>query len=523
MSTGDGRQIVLASYVGLVSFDCRLLLASNPPVLLWLGVMATLTAWQRKRRTDIQHKAERGKKIKIYDPIEWEWLAEVLTKSDKVTDLHVRSPLLINYRNYDGEDEEYDNGAIHFADAFVRSQTVEKLWMDRWRLHSSHAVNALETALTFSANSTRLRCLSLRHSKFLDISKLEYWTGELAKKYPLEELEINHCMLRNDHVSALVAGLKTNRTLKTIDLSDNFISDNGAFSLAGLLAKNTTLERLILYKNKINPIGAVVLVSSSKRLKILDLSYNGLDNIGGACTQIATALKGNKSLTKLELDRPRFFSDSVDDLWLEPFIEALWFNTTCTDIALTYHSRSHSNHIKLNRLMEINSIATSPEEALAKKIEEFGPAPVRTQQKRVVDEAWRSFLSGVPDVVLEEELCMRKTIDIANTPDGESISLEPDGSGLALQHQIEQAARLVEVKQESEELKIQAEEAKHENKRLRLDLEKLKECVVCQDGDKCVVLFPCSHLALCTDCESLVNQCPLCRTKIEKSCKVNIA
>ena len=585
---------------------------------MWLGVMAKSTAWQRKRRTDIQDEAERGDLIRISDPIEWTLLAEVLTKSDKVTELDVEFRPTMGTAN---AKKEHDNGAIQFAEAFVRSQTVEKLWMHGWRLHSSSAKDVLENALRFSANSTRLRVLSLQGT-ILSISKLEYWTRELSKKYPLEELHITYCKLCNDHVSALVAGLKTNRTLKSIDFSSNSISDNGAMSLAGLLTTNTTLESLLLNGNKINPIGAVALVSSSKRLKILDLSYNDLDNIGGACTQIATALKGNKSLTKLELDGPGFFSDSVDEHWLEPFIEALWFNTTCTDIYLTYHSRSHSNHIKLNRLADINDTATSPEEALAKKIEEFGPASVRTQEKRVVDEAWRSFLSGIPNAVLEEELCMRKTIDIANAPDGASLSLEPDGSGRALQHQIEQAtrlvevkqektaaeeslaeakdhnqlhlakiskvtkekiaaessisdvrkekekletalkktrmkkteleesvtrakkqrleaegslkahmdqnkmqaARLVEVKQERSELEKQAEEAKETNAQLRLDLEKVKECVVCQDGDKCVVLFPCSHLAICADCEPHINSiCPICRGKIEKSFKVNIA
>ena len=150
-------------------------------------------------------------------------------------------------------------------------------------------------------------------------------------------------------------------------------------------------------------------MSSSKHLKILDLSGNDLDNIG-ACTQIATTLEGNKSLTELELDG-RFLSKckaNQDDLWLEPFIEALWFNTTCTDISLFDYFSSRPNYIKLKRLAEINDTATSPDEALAKKIEEFGSAPVRTQQKHMMDKEWRSFLSGIPDVVLEEELCMRK-------------------------------------------------------------------------------------------------------------------
>lgn len=49
-------------------------------------------------------------------------------------------------------------------------------------------------------------------------------------------------------------------------------------------------------------------------------------------------------------------------------------------------------------------------------------------------------------------------------------------------------------------------------------------CIICQDRDRCVVLFPCKHLCLCVECareiSSYQNDCPLCRTRISQ--KINV-
>lgn len=49
-------------------------------------------------------------------------------------------------------------------------------------------------------------------------------------------------------------------------------------------------------------------------------------------------------------------------------------------------------------------------------------------------------------------------------------------------------------------------------------------CIICQDRDRCVVLFPCRHLCLCVECareiSSYQNDCPLCRTRISQ--KINV-
>ena len=50
-----------------------------------------------------------------------------------------------------------------------------------------------------------------------------------------------------------------------------------------------------------------------------------------------------------------------------------------------------------------------------------------------------------------------------------------------------------------------------------------KLCVVCQDKEKCIMILPCRHLCICTDCEGPLqlrnNHCPICRRLVRQTIK----
>lgn len=147
-------------------------------------------------------------------------------------------------------------------------------------------------------------------------------------------------------------------------------------------------------------------------------------------------------------------------------------------------------------------------------------------------------LDEVPFQALEEVYLRRKrlrsTVDLTIDHDD---PIEPDGSGAALKIQVQQNQTLAKVKVEkaaqfdelrsarklAADLKSQADAAKKAENDLQLNLERMKECVVCEDADKCIALFPCSHLVLCDACKDLVNECPICRGKIDERRKIKIA
>jgi hypothetical protein len=53
-----------------------------------------------------------------------------------------------------------------------------------------------------------------------------------------------------------------------------------------------------------------------------------------------------------------------------------------------------------------------------------------------------------------------------------------------------------------------------------------KLCVVCQDRNKCVILLPCRHLCLCTQCSIIIKRehgkCPMCRQDARRTMKIYV-
>ena len=65
---------------------------------------------------------------------------------------------------------------------------------------------------------------------------------------------------------------------------------------------------------------------------------------------------------------------------------------------------------------------------------------------------------------------------------------------------------------------------KDDKARLEEEIENLKKCSICFDGEKKYVFMPCGHYGLCKDCfdkkKSYKRKCPFCRRKIKKYNKV---
>ena len=139
-----------------------------------------------------------------------------------------------------------------------------------------------------------------------------------------------------------------------------------------------------------------------------------------------------------------------------------------------------------------------------------------------------AILESVPFDMLEESYNKRKRLkSTINLTSDDSEKVLPDGSGVAIQSQLEQQHTFLQVKKEQEieisNIKEKIEEEKKKSAAHQLNLDRMKECVVCQDADRCVALFPCSHLALCAACQYLVKDCPLCREKIEERKMIKVA
>ena len=74
------------------------------------------------------------------------------------------------------------------------------------------------------------------------------------------------------------------------------------------------------------------------------------------------------------------------------------------------------------------------------------------------------------------------------------------------------------IKKEMKELSMNDESMNDDKSILMEENERLKSerlCVICLSKDKNVLFLPCAHLAACLDCSFNLQNCPICRSKIQ--------
>lgn len=100
---------------------------------------------------------------------------------------------------------------------------------------------------------------------------------------------------------------------------------------------------------------------------------------------------------------------------------------------------------------------------------------------------------------------MTTASDVLNTEDPMDISNDlPSKSGASKEPNEEE-----EMNDDSDD----KQQLMEENERLKSE----RLCVICLSKDKNVLFLPCAHLAACLDCSLSLQNCPMCRAKIQAS------
>lgn len=97
----------------------------------------------------------------------------------------------------------------------------------------------------------------------------------------LNHLNISNCMYSHnaqENLNYIAKGLKVNKTLITLDISNNEINDEGAIALADALKFNNTLTTLYINKNNIGDKGAKALADALKPKKSSFFKTNKFNN-----------------------------------------------------------------------------------------------------------------------------------------------------------------------------------------------------------------------------------------------------
>lgn len=136
----------------------------------------------------------------------------------------------------------------------------------------------------------------------LDIQRKPGMLKSFETNAAITTLNLSRNYIQDDGAKIIANVLKTNATLKNLCLDYNLINDKGIKKIASALSKNLTLTTLSLRYNKINDQGIDYIANSLKEnstLKSLDLTFTYCTDKGAE--HLAKSLEINSTLTNLNL------------------------------------------------------------------------------------------------------------------------------------------------------------------------------------------------------------------------------
>ncbi|XP_053488481.1 protein phosphatase 1 regulatory subunit 37 [Ictalurus furcatus] len=178
---------------------------------------------------------------------------------------------------------------------------LQELYLCDNELSSFHDSMQLGELLKYNRT---LRTLDLSNNAISDSGLEELCDGLRVQKAGLRTLVLHNNQITHRGMTHLGSVLPLLRTLETLDLSANDLKDRGMHTLKEALISNRSVTRLSLASVGITSEGAVVLaefLAESRFLQTLDVRKNLV--LTGGLMAFALALKLNRTLVHLDLDR----------------------------------------------------------------------------------------------------------------------------------------------------------------------------------------------------------------------------
>jgi hypothetical protein len=176
-------------------------------------------------------------------------------------------------------------------------------------------INIVNASLTIESNSSSIRKsvpmvykVSDKKRRSID-SNLTYWNSKLEQlicenEFP-SSLNLSQEQVIDQDIPIIIQQAIINKQCTILDLTGNEITSEGADLLADTLNKNSTLQELFLYNNRLGDKGvrsiAFELSINNSTLKKLHLGFNDITDDGAQ--HLAQMLKTNRTLTHLWLEQ----------------------------------------------------------------------------------------------------------------------------------------------------------------------------------------------------------------------------
>lgn len=262
----------------------------------------------------------------------------------KNTELSIESESKVSSENTKGI--IYDDSLANFIIP-NNIQTINLYNIPRISYLPNMIVNQLQNITTLNIGRTLL-------GNELAIKIAEY----LSQNSPLTSLILINNDILSDGGRSILNALEFNTTLTYLDLSNNYMVDDGPFQdlptdLGRILTLNSTLQSLVLQDIGLQNFGfqnITIALAKNKGLTFLDLSDNEEDNHQSLETDnLAESIKVNTNLTSLNLNFNIFEN-------ISNFLEALEENKALTSLKIAEPQMSTAINIdqKIANLLRKN-------------------------------------------------------------------------------------------------------------------------------------------------------------------------
>jgi hypothetical protein len=182
-----------------------------------------------------------------------------------------------------------------------------------------------------------LKELSLSDNRMITASGLSSLSTLLGSvSCSLTKLRIARIPFGDEGIVALAHGLKDNRSMEKLFLSDNSISDRGLQALVEGLVNCDNLKDLCIWNNRAitaSGLGSLSTLLQSDSCSLVKISLGGIPFGDDGAVALADALKGNKSMKELYFD-----SSGVTSVGWKAFSKLLCDTSSVNTTYLSNHS-----------------------------------------------------------------------------------------------------------------------------------------------------------------------------------------
>ncbi|XP_072284227.1 NACHT, LRR and PYD domains-containing protein 3-like [Pyxicephalus adspersus] len=204
-----------------------------------------------------------------------------------------------------------DSSCPHLASGIRNNQTLTTLNLSKNNLQGPHFRDLMETLTT-----SQIEKLDLNGNHLTDSSCPNLANG-IRNNQTLKKLDLSDNNLEGPHFRDLMEALTTSG-IEELDLHNNQLTDSSCPHLASGIRNNQTLWKLDLSRNKLGGPHLSDLMAAVTTSRIEELCFFNNHLTDSSCPQLASGIRNNQAMKKLHLSKNNLAGPHFKDL-----IEAL--------------------------------------------------------------------------------------------------------------------------------------------------------------------------------------------------------